>query len=212
MMYVTTAMLYYRYILSRGMTSYNNKGIFDIFNAGAENIDNSKSLMEKYTIISEYEKFPNLRSLYGKIEKPFEMASKFRVTNTAQKFRDWISNSQGSDSEIDIIREYVDACGKRRGLFEKTPAKFLKMTGMVAIGHFVAPEAHLLGEAVGAILSGVPSAAVDTIVETSAELGLGVIETFMIDNLKVGWTPRAYFDRLHRLQAPQFRGKPSRHR
>lgn len=196
----TESILAYRYVLENDMASQNDHGLFSVFGVGAKNLSETDSLLAKYAVISEFEKFPNLRSLYGEVEKPFGVASQFRSTHTARKFREWLSSSTGSGSEIDIIREYVDACGNRRGLFDSAPAKFLKVTGMVAIGSVLAPYAQMLGiGAAGAILSGVPAEAVRAISEKASEVGLGVIDSFVIDNLKVGWTPRAYFDRLRRI-------------
>ena len=193
------AILDYRYVLQYGLASQNDLGIFNIFGIGAQNLNGTQSLMSNYTVISEYEKFPNLKALYSVIDKPFKVASEFRKTHTACAFRDWISQTTDTKSQTEIIRGYVDACSKRKGLFESAPAKFLKLTGMVAVGHFVLPEAHL-GEAAGVLLSGVPSKVVGEITGVVSEVGLGVIDSFIIDNLKVGWTPRAYFDRLQRFQ------------
>lgn len=71
---------------------------------------------------------------------------------------------------------------------------------MAAIGHVIAPGAEAIGAAAGAVLAGVPAEAVRTIAGGVSDVGLGVIDSFVIDNLKVGWTPRAYFDRLRRIQ------------
>jgi hypothetical protein len=200
------SILSYRFVLENGMASHNDPGLFKIFGVGAQNLRASTSLAARYTVISDYEKFPNLRTLYGKIDKPFQIASTFRSTHTAKRFREWLSESIDTSSDINIIRDYVDACGNRKGMFESAPAKFLKLTGMVAIGHVILPGAHLLGEAAGAILSGVPAEALGAISETASEVGLGVIDSFVIDNLKIGWTPRAYFVRLRRIQR---RGAPN---
>jgi hypothetical protein len=41
---------------------------------------------------------------------------------------------------------------------------------------------------------------VEEVISTTAEFGTGVIDSFLIENLKVGWTPKAYFDGLRRLR------------
>jgi hypothetical protein len=194
------SILSYRYVLENGMASQNDPGLVEIFGLGVKRLKATNSRAAKYAIVSEYEKFPNLRTMYGKLDDPFRVVSSFRSTYTARRFREWLATSADTISEIDVIRDYVDACGKRRGMFESAPAKFLKLTGMIAIGHIVLPDAHLLGEALGALLAGIPAEALGTITETTSEFGLGVIDSFIVDNFKVGWTPRAYFDRLRRFQ------------
>jgi hypothetical protein len=64
------SLVHYRYLLANGMTSQNDAGMFDFLDIGVENLRNAKSPIEKYTIISEFERFPNLRALFGEIENP----------------------------------------------------------------------------------------------------------------------------------------------
>jgi hypothetical protein len=73
---------------------------------------------------------------------------------------------------------------------------------MAAIATVGPPVAATLGAdaALGAVLTGLSATAIAHILEASTELGLGIIETFIIEDLKVGWTPRAYFDGLRKLR------------
>ncbi|SEI85014.1 hypothetical protein SAMN05518849_1011107 [Sphingobium sp. AP50] len=191
----------YRYILDHGMISQNNAGTFDCFRFGAEQIKETSSSTNAFSVISNFEKFPNLRALYDKVDKPLQVAASFRSTNTANRFRDWLSTVAESPSDAALIREYVDACAQRKGLFDSAPAKFLKVTTMVAVGSLLVPGAELLGAVAGAALGPVTDAAAKMVAGKSAELGLGVIDSFLIDSLKRGWSPKAYFDRLRRYQS-----------
>jgi hypothetical protein len=195
------AILKYRYVLSKGMTSLNDEGVYDLFAMGINNLRHTKRPSERFSTIAEFEKFPSLRSLYGELENPFRHATKFRDTYRSRRFREWLSSATDSDSQIALIREYVDACGNRKGLFDSNPRKFLKVAAVAAIATAGPSALAALGadEALGAVLTGLSAATVAHILEASIELGLGVIETFIVENLKVGWTPRAYFDGLRRL-------------
>lgn len=130
------SLMHYRYLLANGMTSQNDTGIFDFLDIGVENLRNAKSPIEKYTIISEFERFPNLRALFGEIEKPFQRIARFRQSRNAKKFREWLSAASDPGSNTQLIREYVDACSKRRNLFDSAPAKFVKLVSMIAISAF----------------------------------------------------------------------------
>jgi hypothetical protein len=101
-----------------------------------------------------------------------------------------------------LIREYVDACGNRKGLFDSNPGRFVKVAAVAVIATLGPMGIEALGgdHALGTVLTGLSASMVAIIREASFELGLGVIETFMIENLKVGWTPRAYIDGLRRLR------------
>ena len=90
----------------------------------------------------------------------------------------------------------LDACGNRKGLFESAPAKFVKIVSMIAISHLGGAEAVA---AAGLVLTSIPPSVINDVLGTAVELGTGVVDSFLIENLKVGWTPKAYFDGLRRL-------------
>jgi hypothetical protein len=188
------SLLHYRYVIENGMTSQNNGGVFDLLQIGLHNLKEHQSPVEKYTTIAKFENFPNLRSLFKEIDKPFSRIGRFRQTHTARKFREWLSTASGS--ELELVREYVNACAKRRGLFESTPAKFVKVVSMIAISHVEGAEAVAAG---ALLMTSIPPQVIDEVLAISVEFGTGVIDSFLIENLRIGWTPRAYFDGLRRL-------------
>jgi hypothetical protein len=196
------SILKYRYVLSKGMTSFNDEGVYDLFEIGINNLQHAKSPVERFSTIAEFEKFPSLRSLYGELENPFRQAARFRQTSRARRFREWLSSATDSGSQMTLIREYVDACGNRKGLFDSNPGRFVKVAAVAVIATLGPMGIEALGgdHALGTVLTGLSASMVAIIREASFELGLGVIETFMIENLKVGWTPRAYIDGLRRLR------------
>jgi hypothetical protein len=189
------SLLYYRYVMSSGMVSQNNAGVFDLFQLGLRNLQERRSPVEKYAVIAQFEGFPNLRSLMSEMESPFKRIVRFRQTHTATKFREWLSAA--SDSDIGLVREYVNACTKRKRLFESAPAKFVKVASMIALAHAAGAEAVAAG---ALLMTSIPPEVVSEALKLSAEFGTGVIDSFLIENLKVGWTPRAYFDGLRRLR------------
>ena len=146
--------------------------------------------MEKYAVIAQFEDFPNLRALMSEIESPFKRIVRFRQTHTARKFREWLSAT--SESDIGLVREYVNACAKRKSLFESAPAKFVKVASMIALAHAAGAEAAAAG---AFLMTSIPAGVIGEALKLSAEFGTGVIDSFVIENLKVGWTPR---ETLHR--------------
>jgi hypothetical protein len=187
----------YRYLLAHGMTSHNNGGVFDLMDVGVDELRKRQSPVDKYSIIATFEKFPNLRTLFSELEKPFSRIARFRKSHTAKRFREWLSSASDPGSDVEFIREYVDACGNRKGLFESAPAKFAKLISMIAISHLAGAEAVA---AAGLVLTSIPPSVINDAFGTAAEFGTGVVDSFLIENLKVGWTPKAYFDGLRRLR------------
>jgi hypothetical protein len=46
------------------------------------------------------------------------------------------------------------------------------------------------------------------VVSKGTDFGLGLIETFLIDNFWVGWSPKSYFDGLRKLPGAVKTKKP----
>jgi hypothetical protein len=183
------SLLAYQHILANNLSCFDDVSVFDLFARGLSDLENSTLPIKQFGTIAKFEKFPNLRDLYDEIDAPFRRATKFRMSNHACNFRAWLSTLK-AESEIDIIREYVDAFVERRGLFESNPAKLLKSVTMTALGSAGA-AALGLGPA-SSVAAGIAGAA--------AEYGLGLIDTFILDNIKIGWSPKAYFSGLRRLR------------
>jgi hypothetical protein len=188
------SLMNYRYVMANGMASQNSEGVFDFLQIGLRNLKERHSPVEKYAVIAQFEKFPNLRNLFGEMDRPFSRIARFRQTQTARRFREWLSTSSGSD--LDLVREYVNACAQRKGLFESAPSKFMKLVSMIALAHLAGAEAATAG---ALLITSIPLSVIDEALRLSAEFGTGVVDSFLIENLKIGWTPKAYFDGLRRL-------------
>jgi hypothetical protein len=186
------SLLAYQHILVNNLSCFDDISVFDLFARGLSDLENSTLPIKQFGTIAKFEQFPNLRDLYDEIDAPFRRATKFRMSNDACNFRAWLSILK-AESEIDIIREYVDAFVERRGLFESNPAKLLKSVTMTALGPAAAGGAAALGlDTASSVVAGIAGAA--------AEYGLGLIDTFILDNIKIGWSPKAYFSGLRRLR------------
>jgi hypothetical protein len=188
------SLMHYRYVMQNGMVCQNSAGVFDLLRIGLHNLQQRHNPVGKFATLAQFERFPNLRRLSEEIEHPFRRIARFRRTHTAKRFREWLSTTPSSD--IELIREYVNECANRKGLFESAPAKFLKVASMVALANYGGTEALAAG---ALLMNSVPPAAIAEALRFSAEFGTGVVDSFLIENLKVGWTPRAYFDGLRRL-------------
>jgi hypothetical protein len=193
------SLLRYRYLLSKGLSSFDDELLFGSFVSGIENIRKSDSVLKDFSILASFERFPDLRSLYDEMEAPFDRISRFRMTGTATKFRAWINGLEAAAGDpVELIKAYVDACSKRHGLFELSAARFVKTVALVGVGQVLPmtiPESALLGGA----LASIPTPVVDKALDSGVELCLGLADSFIIENLKVGWTPKSFFRRLKKI-------------
>jgi hypothetical protein len=195
----TESILRYRHVLANDLATLDDPGVFDLLAMGLTNLERPTLLLEQFATLAEFEKFPNLGELYDSLDDPFRHIAKFRYSTTAKNFRNWLSTLQ-ADSDIELIREYVDACANRTGLFETAPRKFLKVVTMLAVGTGARVGAAALGaDAIVSAATGMMASSAAAVVGKASDFGLGVFESFIIDNFKVGWSPKSYFDGLRKL-------------
>jgi hypothetical protein len=205
---VTESILRYRHVLANDMATLDDPGVFDLLAIGLQNLERPTLPLEKFATLAEFEKFPNLRELYDSIDDPFRRIARFRHSTTAKNFRNWLSTLK-ANSDIELIREYVDACANRKGLFETAPRKFLKLVTMLAVGTGAAAGAAALGaDVIVSAATGIVIRSAAEVVGKASDFGLGLFESFIIDNFKVGWSPKSYFDGLRKLARPGLTKKP----
>jgi hypothetical protein len=204
----TESILRYRHVLANDLVTLDDPGVFDLLAMGLTNLERPTLPLEQFATLAEFEKFPNLRELYDSLDAPFRRIAQFRHSATAKHFRNWLSTLK-VDSDVELIREYVDACADRRGLFETAPRKFLKLVTMLGVGTAATAGAAALGaDAIVSKTTGVMAAIAAEAVGKANDFGLGIIESFIIDNFKVGWSPKSYFDGLRKLTRPGLTKKP----
>jgi hypothetical protein len=111
---------------------------------------------------------------------------------------------EGAKSDLDVIREYVNACTAKKSFFETAPRKFLKAVSIAALGSATSASATALGAGeVAAGLAGLTGLTVSTVTALQGKAmnsGVGLFGNFIIDNLRPEWTPKAYFDGLRNVR------------
>ena len=193
------SILRYRHVLTNDLATFDDPGVFDLIATGLTQLQHSTSPAKTFATLADYEKFPNLRDLYDTVEHPFRRIAAFRNSATSQAFRAWLPTLKPG-SDVEVIREYVDACAERQGLFESVPMKFLKRVSLAAVGVASGAGAAALGaDEMIAAATGVAASGAAEIAGRATDFGLGIIETFIVDNFKVGWSPKAYFDGLRKI-------------
>jgi hypothetical protein len=198
----TQSILRYRHVLANDLATLDDPDVFDLFAMGLTNLERPTLPLEQFATLAKFEKFPNLGELYDVLDDPFRRIATFRNSTTAKNFRDWLATLK-ANSDIGLIREYVDACANRSGFFETAPRKFFKLVTMLALGTGAGAGVAALGaDAIVSAATGLAASSAAEIAGKAADFGLGLIETFMIDNFKIGWSPKAYFDGLRKLAGP----------
>lgn len=186
-------LLQYVHLLNEQMTTYDKLSYYQMFVDSGKKISVGLNLAEKYQALSELQDVPDLRSLYAELEKPYERLIKVRAKERSKKFRRWLMEQAGNEGAEDISREYIEAIANAKGFFQTRMGKFSKAVAMTTIGG-----------GIGALLAGPIGAAggatAARILEPVTDLGLDLIDEFVVSGLTKGWTPKMFFDDIESLR------------
>jgi hypothetical protein len=198
------SLLTYRHILANNMISTGSENVYEFFSRGLTSLERPDLRLEQFGVLAELEQFPHLRELFGLIKDPFLHAARFRQSSVAQTFRVWLSTLGGAQKDVDVIRDYVNACTAKKSFFETAPRKFLKGVSVAALGSAAGAGAAALGaDTFAASLAGLSGLAAPTIAALQVKAmnkGVGLFGNYIIDNLNPEWTPKAFFDGLRNVR------------
>ena len=96
-----------------------------------------------------------------------------------------------------MVKAYLDAISERKGILDSAPRKLLKAVALASVGMGVGTlAAEYAGAAAGAASGIAAAAAVEKIAEFTTETALGLLDTFVLERVTKGWSPRMFFDDL----------------
>jgi hypothetical protein len=162
---------------------YDTLDLFDIAKISHQEINrlSSAKVIEKNTDkLFNVEKLPDFKELIKEGVISLDDIPKLRGKKDSKRFRLWISKVSSNDGKEDIIKEYVDAID-RKSIFETKIGKAVKTLGVWGLTTTL--ETKLSGSLTeGAIIGGM------------ADLGISLLDTYMLDGILKGWNPRHYFN------------------
>ncbi|MFM0162904.1 hypothetical protein PQR39_21130 [Paraburkholderia sediminicola] len=189
--------LEYSFLHENGMTSFSNFNYFWLFNESAKKLSTLAQVGGAYSQAATLEDLPDLKAMYDTIRSPLQSVPRFRGKRSSVKFRQWLAGASAGESGKSISKEYMDAIAEPKGFFQSKTGKTVKSIAMTAIGTGVAAaiESRLDGAVIAA---GVAAA---KIIEPIADLGLDLLDQFVLDGLIKGWTPRMFFEDMEQWSA-----------
>jgi len=97
------------------------------------------------------------------------------------------------ESGHSVTREYSEAVAEGKGFFQQNTGKITKAILTTSIGTGVATvlDAHLETAVIASL-------AASKVVDPLVDLGLDLLDTYVLDGLTKGWTPKLFFDDLER--------------
>jgi hypothetical protein len=187
-----TELLEYSYLLESRMSSYSVFHFYSLFNHSASKLQSQGRIAQNFSTIATLEGIPDLKSLFNSMSEPFAQLPKLRAKRNSVKFREWLANASCTDQSI--IKEYLNSLDAPKGFFETKTGKVTKSIVMTALGTGA-------GAAIAGAEGALGGAAVARVLEPVAELGLDLVDEFLLAGLTKGWSPRLFFDELEKLPA-----------
>jgi len=182
-----------RLLIERNIQAYNftflktlSEQSISSINKGGEIISNNNQLLEINNI-------PNFKSLYLNHEISLQRALKFSRNSNSQNYKSWLSKVTEQSDSLNISKEYINAVLNKKNFLETTKGKFIKTIGIWGIG-------GLTGGIIGGLAGAVAGTTITAISEKTFDLSLSLWDTFYLDKVLKGWSPKIYFDEIESLR------------
>ncbi len=169
------------------LKAYENYEPYQICTKNLENIGNAYNVSENTSSIFKCENLPDLKKLFLSERLQFDDVFKIRHLSNAKYYRKWINNVSENVNAEEISKEYINQIKGSTKFFESNSGKFIKNLGMFGVGSLL-----------GAALAGPTGAAVGAAAGKAAELGLGLLDTFVLDGLLKGKNPSMFIEDLRK--------------
>jgi hypothetical protein len=151
-------------------------------------IESALKVSENTSEVLQFEGTANLQRLVLDNLIAFEQVYKLRHRPAVRHYRKWINNVSVDPDAKKISIEYMDAIIKGNPFFRSNTGKFIKTVGMFTVGTGVSIVADSIG--LGAFTS------------KAADLGLGLLDTYVLDGILSGWNPRMFVNDVKKAPFP----------
>lgn len=192
-----TDLLEYQYLMSGRLTAFSNYESFQYLSDSIRRLKTADQITSQFNELARMESFPDLRSLFPTLRNGYGQLPKLRQRRSAREFRQWFATATQGDEKI--ATEYLEALTSAAGPLSTPQGKLLKAIGMAGAGAVVGSmiDGPLLALAAGGAAAAIGDRLVD--------LGLDILDEFLLDGLRKGWHPRLFFDDLRALEHPDLR-------
>lgn len=143
--------------------------------------------------ILRLENVPDFRRFYAVRRPDFRAMLKVRKKPDAVRFRRWLYEVSENSNGSELTKAYLDAVADNAGFFDSRLGKLARTLSLCAVG-----------AGVGSLVAGLPGSlvglSVGKLADYAADLGLGLLDSYLLDGMLRGWTPRAFVSELRKLE------------
>ena len=183
----------FSFLLESGMMSFGENEFYSFFESSVSKLEQAYPLLNNYSELAKIENLPNFSEAFSKINNPFTSLIKLRSKGGSKKFRSWLAQVSSDEKLSDqVAAEYLNAIANSKGFFQTFKGKMVKNVTMTSIGMGVGA---LIAGPLGAVVG--PTAV--KIMEPVADVGLDLLDEFLISGLTRGWTPKMFIEDARKL-------------
>lgn len=171
-------------ILSKyNLKSYENYEHLEICKQNISNIGKAFNIASNTSQIFKIENVPDLKELFISEKMGFNSVFKIRHLSTAKYYRKWINKVGENSNSYEVTEAYLNEIKGKGKFLETGKGKFIKNLGSFGIS-----------TGLGALIGGGAGAVVGAVLQPAADYGLGLLETFWLDNILKGNNPSMFID------------------
>jgi hypothetical protein len=175
--------------------NYSSLGNYRYYDLSRQSVDAIKAagVIDNMKTINAIETLPDIKMLVEAGQIDLKELIRLRRKSVSKKFRQWLASHSSEDSDY-ISKQYINEIASNKGFLETRPGKFIKTMGVygISIG---------IGSAIDGATGGLIGAGAAKGVEYGAELGLALIDNYLLDGILKGWQPKLFINEYEKLLA-----------
>ena len=172
-------------LAEKNFKSYDKYQTFNLTKVSIRSIESAYHVSENTSKIFTIENLANIQSLVMENKIPFERVFDIRYKANIKHYRKWINSLSKSTDATKVTKDYMDEVAGKNKFFESTGGKFVRTVGMFGIG-----------AGLGLLTEGVAGAAVGALAGKATDLGLALLDTYVLDGVLKGWNPRMFVNEI----------------
>jgi len=173
-------------------SSYDDYAYYAIAEPGFERITKAVHISGNFQTILGVEQLPDIGLLLA--ERKIELKNLITLRNKkiSRQFRKWLNEKSVTEDSEYIIGQYVNEVTGHKGFFETRKGKLIKVLSMFGI-------TTGLGAAGGGAVGSLLGAGAGVVAEKLSDIGLDLVDTYLLDGLLKGWQPKMFFDAYKKI-------------
>ncbi|UQW97267.1 hypothetical protein M2M59_15340 [Rummeliibacillus sp. G93] len=166
------------------LNTYNS---FDLLTLNRSEFQKLKDLNAIENVVDEIfriEGVPTFSQLVNEGLFDVKDLPKIREGKNAEKFRAWIDSTSSHSDRYEITREYINTITNSKSILERPIGKLTRVLGVTALGGII-----------GSTVAGPIGALSGAVVGNTMDIGISLFDSYVLDNIFKGWTPKYYIDK-----------------